>query len=122
MSNAQALILNTTVSALSSLLGISTLINSQDAHADSAEEACNRPILKVWKEQQSERLWSPNGETLIAEKSGKVFTYNCFTFEDINRFFDSHENRIENAHFYPIIKTKAQKEASVAGIDGDDDC
>jgi len=116
------IIINTTVSLFSSLLGISIIINSVDAHAVSAEEACNRPILKVWKEQQSERLWSPNDETLMAEKSGKVFTYNCFTFEDINRFFDSHENRIENAHFYPILKTKAQKKDSVAGNDGDDDC
>ena len=95
---------------------------NQEAFAVSAEEACNRPILKLWKEQQSERLWSPNEETLIAEKSGKVFTYNCFTFEDISRFYDTREDRIENAHFYPILKTKDQKQASVAGNDGDDDC
>lgn len=120
--NTQTLKISATVCALSSMLGISIITNSLDAHAVSAEEACNRPILKVWKEQQSERLWSPNEETLMAEKSGKVFTYNCFTFEDISRFYDTREDRIENAHFYPILKTKGQKQASVAGNEGDDDC
>ena len=116
----QTLKINATVWALSCVLGISIITNSQDAQAVSAEEACNRPILKVWKEQQSERLWSPNEETLMAEQSGKVFTYNCFTFEDIDRFYETHGERIENAHFYPILKTKGQKETHVA--EKDDDC
>ena len=74
----QSLKVNATVSALSSLLFISIITNSLDAHAVSAEEVCNQPVFKMWKEQQSERLWSPDEETLKAEQSEKRFTYNCF--------------------------------------------
>ena len=119
--NTQTLKINASVCALNCVLGISIITNSQDAHAESAGEACNRPILKMWNEQQSERLWSPDEETLKAEQSGKLFTYNCFTFEDINRFFDTHGDRIENAHFYPILKTKDEEGARVAS-GSDDDC
>jgi len=104
------------------LLGISIMSISLDAHSDSVEDVCNKPIFKMWKEQQSERLWSPDEETLKAEQSGKLFTYNCFTFKDINRFFDTHEGRIENAHFHPILKTKYEKGTRVSsGSDNDDD-
>ncbi|MGB5226101.1 MAG: hypothetical protein WBM38_11005 [Arenicellales bacterium] len=117
----QSLKVNATVSALSSLLFISIITNSLDAHAVSAEEVCNQPVFKMWKEQQSERLWSPDEETLKAEQSEKVFTYNCFTFEDISRFYETRENRIENAHFHPILKTKAEKDSRVAS-GSDNDC
>ena len=40
--------------------------------------------------------------------------------EDIDRFFETHGDRIENAHFYPILKTKGQKESHVAA--NDDEC
>ena len=63
------------------LIGVGILAVNHDAYAVSAEEACNRPILKLWKEQQSERLLSPDEETQLKERSGKVFTYNCFTTE-----------------------------------------
>ena len=111
----------TNMSLLNTLLGISIMSISLDAHSESVEEVCNKPIFKMWKEQQSERLWSPDEETLKAEQSGKLFTYNCFTFKDINRFFDTHEGRIENAHFHPILKTKDKEGTLVANsIEGED--
>ena len=117
----QSLKVNGTVSALSSLFFISIMSISLNAYSESVEEVCNKPIFKMWKEQQSERLWHPDEETLKAEQSGKLFTYNCFTFKDINRFFDTHEGRIENAHFHPILKTKDEKNTRVAR-GSDDDC
>ena len=109
-------------SILNTLLGISIISISLDAYSESTEEVCNKPIFKMWKEQQSERLWSPDKETLQAEQSGKLYTYNCFTFKDINRFFETHQGRIENAHFHPILKTKDKEGALVAGIIEDEDC
>ena len=89
----------------------------QDSHALTAEEVCNQPTFKLWKTQQANRLWTPNKETLLAERTGKLFTYNCFTFQEIDQFFTSHEDRIENAHFYPILEIKRQGEP-----ESDDDC
>ena len=110
-------------SILSTLLGASIMSISLDAYSESAEEVCNKPIFKMWKEQQSERLWSPDEETLQSEQSGKLFTYNCFTFKDITRFYDTHEGRIENAHFHPILKTKDKDEgALVASIIENEEC
>ena len=111
----------TNMSLLNTLVGVSIMLISVDAHSESIEEVCNKPIFKMWKEQQSERLWHPDKETLMAEQSGKLFTYNCFTFKDINRFFDTHAGRIENAHFHPILKTKDEKNTGVAS-GSDDDC
>ena len=111
-----------TSSIFNTLLGISIMSISLDAHSESTEEVCNKPIFKMWKEQQSERLWSPDDETLKAEKTGKLYTYNCFTFKDITRFFDTHEGRIENAHFHPILKTKDKEGTFVASIIEDEDC
>ena len=108
-------------SLLNTLLGISIMSTSLNAYSESIEEVCNKPIFKMWKEQQSERLWSPDEETLKAEKSGKLFTYNCFTFEEISRFYDTHEGRIENAHFHPLLKTKDENDIGVAS-GSDDDC
>ena len=108
-------------SLLNTLLGISIMSTSLNAYSESIEEVCNKPIFKMWKEQQSERLWSPDEETLKAEKSGKLFTYNCFTFEEIIRFYDTHEGRVENAHFHPILKTKDENDIGVAS-GSDDDC
>ena len=110
------------MSALSTLLGASIMSISLDAYSESTEEVCNKRIFKMWKEQQSARLWSPDEETLKAEQSGKLYTYNCFTFKDINRFFDTHEGRIENAHFHPILKTKDKEGTLVASIIEDEDC
>ena len=107
-------------SIFNTLLGISIMSISLDAHSESTEEVCNKPIFKMWKEQQSERLWSPDEGTLQAEQSGKLFTYNCFTFKDINRFFDTHEGRIESAHFHPILKTKDKEDTRIASISNDD--
>ena len=106
---------------LSALLGASIMSISLDAYSESSEEVCNKPIFKMWKEQQSDRLWSPDEETLKAEKSGKLFTYNCFTFEEISRFYDTNEGRIENAHFHPILKTKDERGTFIADS-SDNDC
>jgi hypothetical protein len=96
------------ISAIIFLLSLSILPTNQDAHALSVEEVCNQPIFKLWKTQQANRLWSPTEETLSAERSGKLFTYNCFTFEEIDQFFSSHAKRIENAYFYPILEIKPE--------------
>jgi hypothetical protein len=56
------------MSLLSTLLGISIMSLSLNAYSESIEEVCNKPIFKMWKEQQSERLWSPDEETLKAEQ------------------------------------------------------
>ena len=109
------------MSLLNALLGISIMSISLDAYSESIEEVCNKPIFKMWKEQQSERLWSPDEETLKAEKSGKLFTYNCFTFEEISRFYDTRGGRIENAHFHPILKTKDTGDTRAAS-NSDNDC
>lgn len=63
----------------------------------------------------------PNGDTLHSEQGGKVYTYNCFTFDEIDQFYESHEGRIENAHFYPILA--GQVDAN-SGLDEgtEDDC
>lgn len=108
-------------SIFNTLLGISIMSLSLDAHSESTEEVCNKAIFKMWKEQQSERLWSPDEETLKAEQSGKLFTYNCFTFKDITRFFDTHEGRIENAHFHPILKTQDNEDTRISSF-SEDDC
>ena len=108
------------MSLLSTLLGISIMSISLNAYSESIEEVCNKPIFKMWKEQQSERLWSPDEETLKAEKSGKLFTYNCFTFEEIIRFYDTHDGRVENAHFHPILKKKDENGIGVASGSNDD--
>ena len=41
---------------LNTLLGISIMSISLDAHSETTEEVCNNPIFKMWKKQQSERL------------------------------------------------------------------
>ena len=122
MRNTQTLKIQGSASVLRTLLSLSIMSISLNAYSESSEEVCNKPIFKMWKEQQSDRLWSPDEETLKAEQSGKLFTYNCFTFKEINRFFDTHEGRIENAHFHPILKTKYEKGTRVSsGSDNDDD-
>lgn len=121
MRNTHTLKVQSSARVFRTLLGLSFMSICVDAHSESIEEVCNKPIFKMWKEQQSERLWHPDKETLIAEQSGKLFTYNCFTFKDINRFFDTHAGRIENAHFHPILKTKDEKDTRVAS-GSDDDC
>lgn len=85
------------------LLTLGTTIHSQAAFSDSAQSVCDRPVFKLWKNQQANRLWEPNQETRVAEQSGKVYTYNCFTLDEIDQFFTSQGDRIENTHFYPIL-------------------
>ena len=121
MISTQTLKFQGSTSVFRTLLGLSFMSICVEAHTESIEEVSNKPIFKMWKEQQSERLWHPDKETLMAEQSGKLFTYNCFTFKDINRFFDTHAGRIENAHFHPILKTKDEKNTGVAS-GSDDDC
>ena len=62
----------TSSSVLNTLLGISIMSISLEAHSESIEEVCNKPIFKMWKEQQTERLWSPDQETRTAELSLKL--------------------------------------------------
>lgn len=81
-------------------------LTHQPTYAETAQAVCERPIFKQWKDQQSNRLWEPSSETLDAEKTGKVFTYNCFTEKEIDQFFENQEDRIETAHFYPILPNK----------------
>jgi len=102
------------------LIGSSILLINQAAHAKSPEEACKHPRYNIWKDLQTERLWSPDEETLAAEQSGKVFNYHCFKREEVNRFFDTYPDRIENANFHPILEVNSEDSilASVAG----DDC
>ena len=82
---------------------IIAMLNDRNAYALSAEQYCERPNFKLWKVHQAERLWTPSANTLSAERSGKVFTYNCFTMEEIDKFFSLHEDRIENANFRLIL-------------------
>ena len=84
----------------------SFLIFNPGAQAESARTICERPVFKLWKSQQENRLWAPTEETLAAERTGRVFTYNCFTSEEIDQFFSSHADRIENAHFMPILSNQ----------------
>lgn len=98
-------------------VGLSMMAFSTSAFAMPPEEACH---MTTWKEMQTERLWTPDEETLAAERSGKVFKYYCFTREDINRFYDTHADRIENTHFYPILEDDSNSNM-VASVD-DDDC
>ncbi len=98
------------IGALPILLGLGVMPINQYANALSAEEICSLPNFKLWKKQQENRLWTPTKETLAEERSGKLFIYNCFTFEEIDQFFNSHENRIENAHFYPILEPNRHDE------------
>ena len=101
--------LKISMSMLISLLVLNLALVSQPSYADNAEAVCERPVFKLWKAQQSNRLWEPTEETLAAEKTGKVFTYNCFTEEEIDIFFSSHGDRIENAHFYPILSNTQKR-------------
>jgi len=103
---------------LATFLSSSMITDENDAHARSAQEACETPIFKMWNKQQAKRLWSPSDETILAERSGKVYTYNCFTLEDIDKFFEVHQERIENAHFYPVVYTNDQQGNS-SSDDGD---
>ena len=121
MINTHTLKIQGSAIVLRTLLSLNIMSISLNAYSESIEEVCNKPIFKMWKEQQSERLWSPDEETIKAEKSGKLFTYNCFTFEEIIRFYDTHEGRVENAHFHPIHKTKDENDIGVAS-GSDDDC
>ncbi len=84
-------------------IGLVLAIGGGAAQAESARKVCERPIFKQWKLQQLDRMTTPNAETLRAEKKGQVFNYNCFTLDEIDHFFEDHENRIENAHFHPIL-------------------
>ena len=102
------------------LIGSSFLLLNQAAHAKSPEEACKHPRYNLWKDLQTERLWSPDEETLAAERSGKVFNYYCFKREEVNRFFDTHPDRIENTNFHPILEDNSNGNM-VASVD-DDDC
>ncbi len=95
---------NVLVSVLLILFGLVAMPEGQNAHALSAKTACERPNFKFWKKHQEARLWAPDDETLLAERSGKVFTYNCFTVEEIDTFFRLHEDRIENANFTLILE------------------
>ena len=88
---------------MATLIGSGMIVGNTDAQAWSAREICDTPLFQKWKEQQAQRLWSPDAETIQAEQSGKVFTYRCFTLQEIDEFFELHEERIENAHFYPIL-------------------
>lgn len=106
---------------LITLLSSSIMLMNQAAYAMPPEEACQMPRYTTWKEMQTERLWKPDEETLAAERSGKVFKYYCFTREDINRFYDTHADRIENTHFYPILEDDSNSNM-LASVDVDDDC
>ena len=61
-----------TLTSLVALAGI-CLVMIPAAHAQSVEEACEQPRFKIWKAMHSERLWSPDEETLKQEHAGKVF-------------------------------------------------
>jgi len=106
------------------LIGSSILLINQAAHAKSPEEACKHPRYNIWKDLQTERLWSPDEETLAAEASGKVFNYHCFKREEVNRFFDTHPDRIENANFHPILEDDSENNMldNILASVGDDDC
>ena len=88
---------------MATVIGSGMIVGTADAQAWSAREICDTPLFQKWKEQQAQRLWSPDAETIQTEQSGKVFTYNCFTLQEIDEFFELHEERIENTHFYPIL-------------------
>ena len=113
---------NITVSmgTLISIVVICMVLVNQPTYAENAQTVCERPVFTLWKSQQSNRLWEPTEETLAAEQSGRVFTYNCFTEKEIDMFFASHENRIEHAHFYPILSSKAK--GLDDSEDDDEDC
>ena len=89
---------------------------SKDAYAVSAAELCERPNFKLWKEQQMNRMWEPTAETRSAESAGAVFTYNCFTSDEIDLFFKAQGDRVENAHFIPILENR-----NLASEDDDED-
>ena len=104
------------------LLGLSGLTAStvsSVASAMSVSQVCEQPVFKNWKSQQSTRLWTPDIETLEREKAGELFVYNCFTDNEIDRFFSTNYDRIDNSHFYPILEVDP---ATGEPIDGDDDC
>ena len=69
MISTQTLKFQGSTSVFRTLLGLSFMSICVDAHSESIEEVCNKPIFKMWKEQQSERLWHPDKETLMAEQS-----------------------------------------------------
>ena len=100
-------------------IGSSILLINQAAHAKSPEEACKHPRYNIWKDLQTERLWSPDEETLAAEQSGKVFNYHCCTREEVNRFVDTDPHRIENANFHPILEDSSENNM-LSSVD--DDC
>ena len=101
-------------------LGVLTVSTfSSSASAMSVSEVCDQPVFKNWKAQQSDRLWAPDIETLEREKAGELFVYNCFTDNEIDRFFSTNYDRIDNSHFYPILEVDP---ATGEPIDGDDDC
>ena len=79
---------------------------TQNSYAISANELCERPNFKLWKQQQMNRMWEPTAETRLAEKKGIVFSYNCFTTDEIDQFFEAHGDRVENAHFIPILESR----------------
>jgi hypothetical protein len=120
MMNKQHTIYQTLFTLSIALIGSSIMLINQAALAMSPEEACKMPRYNIWKGLQTERLWSPDEETLFAEQSGKVFAYHCFTREEVNRFFDTHPDRIENANFHPILEDNPENNmlASVT----DEDC
>lgn len=92
-----------TLTSLVALAGI-CLVMIPAANAQSVEEACEQPRFKTWKKMQSERLWSPSEATLEQESAGKVFKYYCFSRSEIDRFYETQPDRIENAHFHPVIE------------------
>ena len=104
---------------MTTVIGSSVIAGNSDAQARSARELCDTPLFQNWKEQQAQRLWAPDSETAQAEASGKVFTYNCFTLEEIDEFFELHGGRIENTHFYPILIDPNQDDTVAAK---DDEC
>ncbi len=105
-----------------SILILNFALINQLSYAESAREVCERPIFKLWKSQQKNRLWEPSGDTLSSEQAGTVFIYNCFTESEIDDFFANQGNRIENAHFYPILSNKTTSESEGNTDDDDDEC
>ena len=111
----------TSTAVFISIVCVNFALVSQLSHAESAQTICERPIFKLWKTQQTNRLWAPTQDTLFAEQGGKVFTYNCFTESEIDEFFAHQGNRIENAHFYPILSNQSKLEGEDQTED-DDEC
>lgn len=95
------------------------LLLSTGSHAFNGKEICEQPLFKQWKAQQAQRLWSPNEQMLAEEKNGKVFVYNCLTDSEIDDFLRIQGDRLENAHFLPILNIDKETGGIV---EDDNDC